>query len=90
MRMRNILGIKSPSEHIRERGDNVANDLKSLFAFILRAFAMPPDGGYGGIDMCITCKKNGMDKYKDEETGQEWDLCERCPNNMTNAYKPMN
>lgn len=35
-------------------------------------------------------KKNGRDKYKDEETGQTIDCCERCPNNMTNAYKPMN
>ena len=51
---------------------------------------MSPDGGYGGIDMCIACKKKGMDKYKDEETGQEFDFCERCPDNMTNAYKPMN
>lgn len=64
-----------------------SNDLKSIIAFMLRATAMPIDGGYGGIDMCITCKKNGRDKYKDEETGQTIDFCEHCPNNMTNTYK---
>ena len=68
----------------------MTNDLKSILAVMLGVSAMSPDGGYGGIDMCITCKKKGMDKYKDEETGQEFDFCERCPNNMTNAYKPMN
>lgn len=68
----------------------MTGDFKSLLAVILGAYAMPSEGGYGGIDMCIACKKKGMDKFKDTETGQEWDLCERCPNNMTNAYKPMN
>ena len=70
----------------------MASDIKSILAFMLVANAMSPDGGYcgyGGIDMCITCKKKGLDKYKDEETGQEFDFCETCPNNMTNAYKPM-
>lgn len=65
----------------------MSGDLKSILAFVMRAYAMSPDGGYGGIDMCVTCKKNGRDKYKDTETGQELDLCEGCPNNMTNAYK---
>ena len=68
----------------------MTNDLKSILAVMLGVSAMSQDGGYGGIDMCITCKKNGRDKYKDEETGQTIDCCERCPNNMTNAYKPMN
>lgn len=68
----------------------MTGDFKSLLAIILGAYAMPPESGYGGIDMCITCKKKGMNKFKDTETGQEWNLCERCPNNMTNAYKPMN
>lgn len=69
------------------------NHLANLLAFMLGAFAMSPDGGYGGyggIDMCIACKKKGLDKYKDEETGQEFVFCERCLNNMTNVYKPMN
>lgn len=65
----------------------MASDIKNILAIMLGVSAMSPDGGYGGIDMCITCKKKGMDKYKDTETGQEWDLCERCPNNMTNAYR---
>lgn len=64
-------------------------DIKNLLAYMLVTSTMTPDGGYGGIDMCITCKKKGMDKHMDEETGQEFDFCERCPNNMTNAYKPM-
>lgn len=68
----------------------MTGDITSILAFMLAASTMSPDGGYGGIDMCITCKKKRMDKYKDEETGQEFDFCERCPNNMTNAYKPMN
>ena len=65
-------------------------DIKNLLAYMLAISTISPDGGYGGIDMCITCKKKGMDKFKDTETGQEWNLCERCPNNMTNTYKPMN
>lgn len=64
-------------------------DIKNLLAYMLAISTISPDGGYGGIDMCITCKKKGMDKFKDTETGQEWNLCERCPNNMTNAYKPI-
>lgn len=68
----------------------MTGDIKSILAFMLGTSAMCPDGGYGGIDMCITCKEKGMDKHKDEETGQEFDLCETCPNNMTNAYKLMN
>ncbi len=67
----------------------MTNDLKSILAFMLGASAMSPDGGYGGIGMCISCKENGRDKYKDEETGQEFNFCERCPNNMMNAYKEM-
>ena len=65
----------------------MTNDLKSVLAVMLGVSAMSPDGGYGGIDMCITCKKNGRDKFKDEETGQTIDGCEYCPNNMTNVYK---
>ena len=65
----------------------MTNDLKSVLAGFLAMSALSPDGGYGGINMCITCKKNGRDKYKDEETGQEFNFCERCLNNMTNAYK---
>ena len=68
----------------------MTGDFKNFLAFMLGESAMFPDGGYGGINMCITCKKNGRDKYKDEETGQEFDFCESCPNNMMNAYKPMN
>lgn len=68
----------------------MTSDIKSIFAFLFLTFAMSPDVGCGGVDMCITCKKNGMDKYKDTETGQEWDLCERCPNNVTNVHKPIN
>lgn len=65
----------------------MTNDLKNVLVSLLAMSALSPDGGYGGIDMCITCKKNGRDKFKDEETGQTIDFCERCPNNMTNAYK---
>lgn len=43
----------------------MTGDLKSILAFMMGASAMSPDGGYGGIDMCITCKKNSRDKYKD-------------------------
>lgn len=68
----------------------MTSDIKNLLAYLFASSIMPPDGGYGGIDMCTTCKKNGRDKYKDTETGQEWDLCEGCPNNMTNTYKPKN
>ena len=70
----------------------MTNDLKNVLAFMLGASAMLSDDGYcgyGGISMCVTCKKNGRDKFKDEETGQTIDCCERCPNNMTNAYKEM-
>lgn len=67
----------------------MTNDLKSILAFMLVASTTSPDGGYGGIDMCIICKKNGRDKFKDEETGQEFNFCERCPNNIMNAYKEM-
>ena len=63
------------------------NDLKNVLASFLAMSVLSPDGGYGGIDMCITCKQKGMDKYKDKETGQEFDFCKTCPNNMTNAYK---
>ena len=58
-----------------------------IFKGFLALTSLSPDGGYGGIDMYITCKKNGRDKYKDEDTGQVYDFCEMCPNNMTNAYK---
>lgn len=60
-----------------------------MLASFLAMSALSPDGGYGGISMCIACKKNGRDKIKDEETGQEFNFCDKCPNNMTNAYKPM-
>ena len=65
---------------------NIQNILAAMFLIS----TLSPDGGYGGIDICITCKNKGLDKCKDTETGQELDLCETCPNNITNAYKPMN
>lgn len=65
----------------------MTEEAKKLFRMLLDIMLLSQDGGYGGIDTCITCKKNGRDKYKDEETGQEWDFCKICPNNMTNAYK---
>ena len=68
----------------------MTNDLKNVLVSLLAMSALSPDGGYGGISMCISCKENGRDKYKDEETGEIIDFCERCPNNMTNAYRPMN
>ena len=40
----------------------MTNELKSVLASFLAMSALSPDSGYGGIDMCITCKKNGRDK----------------------------
>ena len=48
--------------------------------------SLSPDGGYGGIDMCIRCKQKGADRYLNDK-GEEVNACDYCPNNMLNGLK---
>lgn len=52
-----------------------------LLAVNLVMKTLSPEGGYGGITMCIKCKQKRLDKYVNGD-GLEQSACDHCPNNI--------